>query len=122
MKRMRLHMANKVIWYEVIGKDGDKLKGFYSNLFGWKFRETPGMNYGMTDPESTGIGGGVGSVPGGVAWAGFYVGVENVEEALQKAQQLGAKVLKPVTKLPDVTFAIFADPEGNPVGLAQQSG
>jgi hypothetical protein len=26
----------------------------------------------------------------------------------------------PVTKLPDVTIAVFADPEGHPVGLVQQ--
>jgi hypothetical protein len=26
----------------------------------------------------------------------------------------------PVTKLPDVTIAVFADPEGHPVGLIQQ--
>ena len=115
-------MSNKIIWYEVIGKDAEKLRAFYSNLFGWKFRESPGMNYGMTDPEATGIGGGVGSVPGGVAWAGFYVGVENVEMALEKAQQLGGKVIKPVTHLPDVTFAVFSDPEGNAIGLAQHSG
>ena len=115
-------MANKVIWYEVLGKDGNKLKTFYSNLFDWKYKEVPGMNYGMTDPEATGIGGGVGSVQGNVTWATFYVGVEDVEKALQKAQQLGAKVLMPVTNLPDVTFAVFADPEGNPVGLAQHAG
>jgi len=115
-------MSNKIIWYEVIGKDAGKLQAFYSGLFGWKFRETPGSSYGLTDPEATGIGGGVGSVPGGVNWAGFYVGVENVEEALAKALQLGGKVLKPVTRMPDVTFAVFSDPEGNPIGLAQQGG
>ena len=115
-------MANKIIWYEVIGKDGDNLKRFYSDLFGWKYKEQPGMNYGMTDPQDTGIGGGVGSVASGVNWAGFYVGVENVDQALRKVEQLGGKVVVPTTKLPDVTFAVFSDPEGNSVGLAQQNG
>ena len=115
-------MSNKVIWYEVVGKDGNKLKEFYSKLFGWKYKEQPGMNYGMTDPEETGIGGGVGSVVSGVSWAGFYVGVRDVDEALRKVEQLGGKVVVPTTGHPEVTFAVFADPEGNSVGLAQHSG
>jgi predicted enzyme related to lactoylglutathione lyase len=110
-------MANKVMWYEVLGSDGDKLKGFYADLFGWKYKDAPGMNYGMTDPEATGIGGGVGAGPGGASWSTFYVGVEDVERSLAQATKLGAKVLMPVTKLPDVTIAVFADPEGHPVGL-----
>lgn len=115
-------MSNKVIWFEVIGKDGAMLKHFYSSLFGWKYREQPGMNYGMTDPQDTGIGGGVGSVTSGVNWSGFYVGVDDVDAALRKVEQLGGKVIVPTTKLPDVTFAVFADPEGNSVGLAQHNG
>ncbi len=113
-------MANKIIWYEVIGKNGDALKEYYSNLFGWKYREQPGMNYGITDPQDTGIGGGVGSVTSGVSWAGFYVGVADVEATLSRAVQLGGKVIVPTTKHPEVTFAVFADPEGNTVGLAEQ--
>jgi predicted enzyme related to lactoylglutathione lyase len=114
-------MANKVMWYEVLGKDGKKLKSFYGDLFGWTFRDAPGMDYGMTDPEVTGIGGGVGAaMPGSAAsWSTFYVGVENIGDALAKAKKLGGKELMPVTKLPDVTIAVFADPEGHPVGLVQ---
>lgn len=112
-------MANKVMWYEVLGKDGKKLKSFYGDLFGWTFKDAPGMDYGMTDPEATGIGGGVGAaMPGsGSSWTTFYVGVDDIDAALAKAKQLGGKELMPVTKLPDVTIAVFADPEGHPVGL-----
>ena len=111
-------MANKVMWFEVLGKDGDKLKKFYGDLFGWKYKDAKEMNYGMTDPEATGIGGGVGQAPAGPGWSTFYVGVSDVEKTLAEATKLGAKVLMPVTKLPDVTIAVFADPEGHPVGLA----
>lgn len=114
-------MASKVIWYEVLGKDPDRLRGFFAQLFGWEYKEAPGMNYGMTDPEATGIGGGVGAAPGDPSWATFYVGVEDVQKALTKAKQLGGKELMPVTKLPDVTIAVFADPEGHPIGLVEQA-
>lgn len=114
-------MANKVVWYEVIGKDAAQLQGFYAELFGWNYKESPQKAYGMTDPEATGIGGGIGSVPGDASWATFYVGVEDVERSLQRALELGGKVLVPVMRMPDITFAVFADPEGHPIGLAQQN-
>jgi predicted enzyme related to lactoylglutathione lyase len=115
-------MANKIVWYEVVGTDGSKLQRFYADMFGWKYRQEPCMDYAMTDPQDTGIGGGIGTVPGGASWAGFYVGVDDVENALRKAEQLGGKVVVPTTKLPDVTFAVFSDPEGHMIGLAQEAG
>src|SRR5262245_62910084 len=112
-------MSNKVLWFEVLGTDGNKLKKFYCYLFVWKYKDAKEMNYGMTDPEATGIGGGVGEAPAGPGWSTFYVGVADVDKALAAATALGAKVLMPVTKLPDATIAVFADPEGHPVGLAK---
>lgn len=109
---------NKVMWFEVLGKDGDKLRGFFGELFGWSFKAEPGMDYGMTDPEHTGIGGGIGSVGQG-SWATFYVGVADVEKSLKRAVELGARELLPVTKLPQVTIAVFADLEGHPIGLVE---
>ena len=54
-------MANRVGWFEVVGQDGEKLRSFYGDVFGWKFNvPSPEMNYGMTDDSETGIGGGVG--------------------------------------------------------------
>ncbi len=61
-------------------------------------------------------------MPGNASWATFYVGVDDVEQALLNAQKLGGQVLVPVMKLPDVTFAVFTDPEGHPVGLAHHTG
>jgi predicted enzyme related to lactoylglutathione lyase len=114
-------MANKIVWFEVVGKEGDRLKGFFGELFGWKYNEAKEFNYGMTDAELTGIPGGVGVAPVGASWATFYVGVDDIEAALAKAKRLGGKELLPVTKLPDASFfAVFADPEGHPIGLFQK--
>jgi predicted enzyme related to lactoylglutathione lyase len=115
-------MANKVIWYEVLGKDPARLRTFFSELFGWAYRDAPGTNYGMTDPEATGIGGGVGAAPSEPGWTTFYVAVEDAQETLNKAKRLGGRELMPVTKLPDLTIAVFADPEGHPIGLVEQAG
>ena len=71
-------MANKVVWYEVLGKDGAKLRGFYGELFGWSFTNEAGKDYGTTGPEATGVPGGIGSKPTGESWALFYVSVPDI--------------------------------------------
>jgi len=45
------------------------------------------------------------------------VQVEDAEAYLKKAQSLGGKTIVPPVPIPSGTFAWFADPEGNVVGL-----
>ena len=66
-----------------------------------------------------GIGGGIGQSPSGNGHVTFYVGTDDPQETLEKAEQLGGKTIMPVTELPQVTIALFADPEGHVVGLAK---
>ena len=48
----------------------------------------------------------------------FYVEVEDIGEHLAKAQDLGGKVVVPKVDIPNYgSFAWFADPEGNIIGL-----
>jgi predicted enzyme related to lactoylglutathione lyase len=49
----------------------------------------------------------------------FYVGADDPQAVLDRAEQLGGKTIMPVTELPQVTIALFADPEGHVVGLAK---
>jgi uncharacterized protein len=115
-------MSNRVGWFEVVGSDGEKLRSFYGDVFGWQFQQgDPEMDYGMTDPSQTGIGGGVGTSPAG-GHAIFYVEVDDPQGALDKIESAGGSVVMPVTELPMVTFAQFKDPEGNLVGLFKSSG
>jgi hypothetical protein len=113
--------VNKVEWFEVLGQDPAKLRGFYGELFGWKLQPigVPGMDYATSDKAETGIGGGVGKAQQGAGWATFYVSVDDPKAAVERALKLGGKVLMPVTELPMVTIAVIADPEGHPIGLAK---
>jgi uncharacterized protein len=43
--------------------------------------------------------------------------VDDVQAALDKAVELGGKKLVGPVKIPNGTFAWFADPEGNMIGL-----
>ena len=44
-------MGQPVVHFEVVGKDGDKLQGYYAELFGWNINSDNPMNYGMVDGE-----------------------------------------------------------------------
>ena len=113
-------MGAPIVHFEVMGKDLKRTMEFYGSLFGWKMQETPGFPYALVDTGvKMGINGGIGQVdPDKPAWSTFYVQVEDPQTYLDKAVSLGAKVVAPVTVVPDmVTFAMFQDPDGCIVGL-----
>jgi hypothetical protein len=113
-------MGNPVVHFEVIGKDGKKLRDFYSGIFGWKIEANNPMNYGIVSNEDTGggIGGGVGQ--GDSTSVTFYVAVDDPQACLDKIESMGGRTVQPVTEIPGmVILAQFADPEGNVVGLVK---
>ena len=115
-------MGAKVVHFEIVGKDGEGLKKFFSQLFDWDIDSNNPMNYGMVAGEEGGIGGGISSVmkDESKGHATFYVEVDDVDVSLRKAEQLGGKIAAPETVIPDmVTFGMFKDPEGNLIGLVK---
>ena len=121
-------MGQPVVHFEVVGKDGEKLQQYYSELFGWEIKVDNPMNYGMVDREGNlgdngvGIGGGVGQGPPGYdGHVTFYVAVPDVEDALAKAESLGGqRIMGPENIMDMVTLGQFKDPEGNMVGVVQE--
>jgi predicted enzyme related to lactoylglutathione lyase len=122
-------MGQPVVHFEVVGKDGQKLHQYYSELFGWEIAVDNPMNYGMVAREGNvgrdgvGIGGGVGQGPEGYdGHVTFYVAVPDVEEALQKAESLGGqRIMGPENIMDMVTLGQFKDPEGHMVGVVQEA-
>jgi len=111
-------MSSPLIHFEVAGKDPGKLQSFFGDLFGWQIDSNNPMNYGMVNLSDQ-VGGGIGPAPEGQpGHAMFYVGVDDVEAALQKAESLGgSRVFGPMEVPEGPTIGHFADPEGNVVGL-----
>jgi uncharacterized protein len=122
-------MGQPVIHFEVIGKDGDKLRGYYSELFGWTFGDPLGPTKyavvpreGNTNADGVGIGGGVGTAPEGYdGHVTFYVEVPDVEAALAKAESLGGTRMMGPQKMsePEIEIGLFTDPEGHVVGVVK---
>ena len=113
-------MANPVVHFEVVGKDLDKLTSFYSELFEWKTQSIPDLGYTLVEKEEQGIAGGIGrDQNGGGGHVTFYVMTPDPQATLDRAVELGGRVIMPVTELPQVTIAQFADPEGHVVGITK---
>jgi len=115
-------MPNPVVHFEITGKDGKKLQEFYRTMFGWKIDAANPMEYGLVEAGGTpGIGGGIAqSQPGAPASLTVYIQVDDLAQALKKAEELGGSVVVPPTEIPNmVTFAQFRDPAGNIVGLVK---
>ena len=113
-------MAAGVVHWEISSRNAKPLQDFYSNLFGWLINADNPMQYGLVDTGlKLGINGGIyqgnEQQPPGVV---MYVQVEDIQSYLDKAVNLGGKVILPVTEVPDmVTYALVTDIEGNTVGL-----
>ena len=110
-------MAGKVVHFEVHGRDGKRLHEFYASLFGWRVDASNPMQYGLVSAEQSGIGGGISQSPT-APMVTFYVEVADLAAALRKAQSLGGKTVMEPTQVPGgPRIAMFADPDGNVIGL-----
>ncbi len=111
--------SHPIVHIEFSTKNREATGKFYADLFGWKVEQIPDMNY-ATFAAEPGPGGGFNPVtdsnpPGTVL---VYVGTDDIEASLSKAESLGAKVLRSKTEIPQMGwFAIFQDPDGNSVAL-----
>lgn len=113
-------MAQPVIHWEITGKDGEALKQFYGQLFGWEFDSDNPQNYGFVAPATEGgPTGAVASAQQGPGMLTFYVASEDITKDLEQAVDLGGAVVMPETELDQVTIGLFSDPNGNVVGLAK---
>ena len=116
-------MGNPFVHAELNTTDVGKAKTFYAKLFDWKLEDMP-------MPEGTytmvGVGEGTGGgmmkqmIPGAPSQWMPYVGVSDIKSSTKKAKDLGAKVLKDVTEVPDMGWlSILTDPTGAMIGLWQ---
>lgn len=112
--------ARPVVAVEIQAREPEKQREFYSKMFNWDISDGPIMRFGA------GIGG---PEPGPVgvmresstARVVLYIQVMDLRASLQKAEDLGGKIISQPFDVPNgPTIAQIADPEGNTVGLVQQ--
>jgi uncharacterized protein len=123
-------VTHPVVHFEIIGTDADSLRTYYSDLFGWTYDTSSPVsdaisdptNYGFIQPLESDAGGIPGGIGGGASYSPaqiFYVAVDDVEAALQRAESLGGtRLLGPAGSPNGLVIGHFTDPEGNRIGVA----
>jgi predicted enzyme related to lactoylglutathione lyase len=119
-------MSHSVAHFEIIGSRPAELRDYYAQLFGWEYsvgdaateEVSQAGQYGFIDGGEDGPNGGVAGGEGFSPRVLFYVGVPDVEAALQEAERLGGKRVMGPEGTDDLAVGHFTDPEGNLVGVA----
>jgi len=106
----------RFVWYELMTTDIETAKAFYANVVGWGTRDA-GLAYSLFtvgDAPVTGLmnlpedATRTGATP---HWIG-YVGVDDVDAAVDPIKQLGGTVHVPPTDVPGISrFSVVADPQ-----------
>lgn len=115
-------MAAPVTWFEINTSEPKTVRDFYGQVFGWGMQVLEEGNYALVETGGEGgIAGGIGEAQGPNQVI-FYIEVADPQSYLTEIEKAGGTTVVPVTEIPGmVTFAHFADPQGNVVGLVKSS-
>ena len=117
-------MTSPIVHFEIMGRDGDQLADFYRKVFDWDPAPIEGFSsyYGLDADALGGVGGAVGETTEMPNYLALYLGVDDVAAFLTRIEQSGGEVVVPRQVIPGVvTFAMFRDPAGNLMGLAENT-
>jgi predicted enzyme related to lactoylglutathione lyase len=116
-------VGRPVAHFEILSADPQRAQAFYGELFDWKTSADESWgDYLLVDTGAGegAIGGGIGrpSSPGEPP-VKLYVAVDDLDATLRRAEELGGTTLVPPMDLPEGfgRMAVFADPDGTPVGI-----
>jgi uncharacterized protein len=113
-------LPNPVVFFEIAGRDGERLRPFYQELFGWSFAPSDSDGYSMLDTGPGGLRGALHEEQHGPVETLVYVQVPDLRGALESAERLGGKTIVPPTESAGQRrIAQFEDPEGNIIGLVE---
>lgn len=123
-------MDHTIVHFEIPADDIEKLRKFYSDLFGWKIQRSPGpIEYWLIEtvsvdekmqPLKPGVNGGMYKKEQPEFKPVNYISVESIDEYIEKTKTLGGKILQPKQEVPNVGWvAVAIDPEGNQFAMLQ---
>ena len=105
-------------WFELMTTDVAGAKEFYKKLFGWEMKDQPmdKMTYTVVSANGDEVAG-IMTMPEDSkdmppVW-GIYITVNNIDETVNKAKDLGGTILVEPRDIPNVgKFAVIQDPQG----------
>ena len=121
-----------IVHFDIMVEDVEKLRKFYTELFGWKMQKVPWMDYWLIQtvpvdesgkPIRLGVNGGIYKKERRDDRPRNYIAVESVDEYIEKIKALGGKIIVPKQEIPRTGWtAIALDPEGNPFAIFERMG
>jgi uncharacterized protein len=124
-------IMRKVVHFEIPAEDLDRAKNFYGSVFGWDLQTVP-MEVGeYTSVRTTDVDDQTqqptepGAINGGMFVRDerltspvITIDVDGIDDALKQIESEGGSTVTPRTQIPGMgAFAYFKDPEGNVLGL-----
>jgi predicted enzyme related to lactoylglutathione lyase len=109
-----------LVWNELASPDLEASKAFYSQLFGWQiapFENSPTPYLAIKNGDANNGGMREVTPPGTPPHWLVYFGVDDTEQALAKAQELGATKLAGPIDIQMAKIAVIQDPQGAVVAL-----
>jgi hypothetical protein len=108
---------------EIRSADPDATRKFFGDLLGWTYPDQgafPGYTF-----VDTGVPGALYTAISPLQQDGgdlvtFFVAVDDIDDAVNRARKLGGRVVQEPQHVPGVSFALIADPQGHVVGLTKQ--
>ena len=114
---------SKVVHFEIPVDDAERAQRFYSSVFGWTIEgwgEEPYWLVTAGDEDEMGADGALLQRSEVHAAPVVIVGVDDIDAALQRATDAGAKLVHGKNAVPGMGWSGYVeDPEGNVIGVWQ---
>lgn len=114
----KLRKHGSISWSELMTTDVDGAKKFYGELFGWSYQDMPmeELTYTVLSANGDEVGGMMAipkdAPPMPPCW-GLYITVDNVDETVKRAVEMGGIIAMEPRDIPEVgRFAVLQDPQG----------
>ena len=123
-------MTGRVVHFEIPFDDQERASAFYGDVFGWSPTPLPEMSYVLvtTGPSDQGPPSEPGFINGGLLARGDVAGpvvvleVDDIEATLAQVEERGGATVSAKQAVGEMGFsAYFTDPEGNLMGLWQNT-
>ncbi|WP_026691072.1 VOC family protein [Alteribacter aurantiacus] len=110
----------KVIGFELNSQEPEKAAAFYENVFGWNVSE-PQWEYSSVNTGEKSIEGGISKGPHDFPHGTrIQIEVPSIDEAIAKAKDEGAKVVREKMDFDNFYLAYLVDPTGVGFGLVEK--
>ena len=106
-------MSAPIVFFDIAGPDTQRLRDFYSRLFGWDSDGAGQFALNVASPF-------LAAFRADPAEKRMYIGVDDVTAKLQEVVENGGSIDVERFEVPGVVvLGLFRDPAGNPMGLAE---